>query len=157
MNPRRLRLELKPSPLLAVAIVAAHAAAAAGALAAMPGFAGALIAAALAGLGAITAARRALLRTRGSVRVLELEGTGLTVCLAGGKRFAAEVAARRYVSRFIVILPLRPWTHGTILVTRDMVGGDAFRRLRVWALWGRLPLTSGPSAAASVAAKQLSA
>jgi hypothetical protein len=82
--------------------------------------------------------------------VLELEGTELTVCLAGGKRFAAEVAARRYVSRFIVILPLRPRMHGTILVTRDMVGGDAFRRLRVWALWGRLPL-------ASVAAKQLSA
>jgi hypothetical protein len=36
----------------------------------------------------------------------------------------------------------------TILVTRDMLAGDAFRRLRIWALWGRLP---------AVAAKQLPA
>ena len=43
----------------------------------------------------------------------------------------------------------------TILVSRDMLAGDAFRRLRVWALWGRLPATSGTGAA--VAAKQLPA
>jgi hypothetical protein len=150
-----LRLELKPSPLLAIAIIAAHAAAAACAAAAMPGIGAVPVAAALLALGAMAAARRALLKTRGSVRALELEGHALTVCLADGRHLAAEVAARRYVSRFIVILPLRRPVRGTILVTRDMVAGDAFRRLRVWALWGRLPAISGPSGA--VAAKQLSA
>jgi hypothetical protein len=35
----------------------------------------------------------------------------------------------------------------TILVTRDMLGASEFRRLRLWALWGKLP----------VAAKQLAA
>jgi hypothetical protein len=149
LTARRLRLELKASPLLAAAIVAAHGAAAACVLAALPGSAGALIAAALLALGALAAASRALLKARGSVRALELEGPGLTVCLANGKRFAAEAAPRRYVSRHLVILRLRENARHpvrrTILVTRDMLAGDSFRRLRVWALWGRLP---------AVAAKQ---
>ena len=158
MNPRRLRLELKPSPLLAAAIVAAHGAAAACVLVAMPGMAGALIAAALAALAAVASATRALLKGRGAVRALELEGPGLTVCLASGGRFAAEAAPRRYVSRHLVILRLRENARRpvrrTILLTPDMVGGDSFRTLRVWALWGRLPATS---AAAAVAARQLPA
>ena len=151
MNPRRLRLELKPSPLLAAALVVAHGAAAACLLVAVPGSAGALAAAALAALGIIAARGRALLKGRGAVRALELGGPGLTVCLANGKRFAGEVAARRYVSRLVVIVSLKENARRrrrTLLVTPDMVGGDAFRRLRVWALWGRLP---------AVAAKQLSA
>ena len=152
MTARRLRLELKASPLLAAAIVAAHGAAAACVLAALPGSAGALVAAGLLALGAMAAASRALLKARGSVRALELEGAGLTVCLANGQRFAAEAAPRRYVSRHLVILRLtenarRP-VRRTLLVTRDMLAGDSFRRLRVWALWGRLP---------AVAAKQLPA
>jgi hypothetical protein len=152
LTARRLRLELEPSALLAAVILAAHGAAAACVLLVMPGMAGTLIAAALVGLGAMAAATRALLSTRGSVCALELEGSGLTVCLADGKRFAAEVAPRRYVGRHLVILPLRGNTprgmRRTILVTRDMLGSDAFRRLRVWALWGKLP---------AVAAKQLAA
>jgi hypothetical protein len=35
----------------------------------------------------------------------------------------------------------------TVLVTRDMLTVEEFRRLRLWALWGKLP----------VAAKQLPA
>ncbi len=118
----------------------------------MPGTAGALIAAALAALGAMAARTRALLKGRGAVRALELEGPGLTLCLASGERLAAEVAPRRYVSRHLVILRLRENAprpvRRTILVTADMAGGDSFRTLRVWALWGRL---------SAVAAKQLPA
>jgi hypothetical protein len=31
----------------------------------------------------------------------------------------------------------------TSLITRDMAGADSFRRLRVWALWGKLPVAAG--------------
>jgi len=30
----------------------------------------------------------------------------------------------------------------TLLITRDMLGEEEFRRLRLWALWGRLPRRS---------------
>jgi hypothetical protein len=48
----------------------------------------------------------------------------------------------------LVTLSLRRPARRTLLVTRDMLHADSFRRLRVWALWGRLP---------AVAAKQLPA
>jgi hypothetical protein len=142
----RLRVELAPSPLLAVAIVALHAAAAFAVLVAMPGVAGMLVAALVLALGVAAAWSRALLRSRASVRAIELEGPKVQVELASGETFAAEVAERRYVSRFMLTLPLRRPVRRTILVTRDMLEGDLFRRLRIWALWGRLP---------AVAAKQL--
>jgi hypothetical protein len=148
LNPRRLRLELKPSPLLASAVIALHAAAGACALVVLPRAAGAPIAAGLLALGAIAAWRVALLRASSSVRVLELDGPQAFVQLAGSERLAAEVAPRRYVGRLLVTLPLRRPVRRTILVTRDMLGADSFRRLRIWALWGRLP---------GVAAKQLAA
>jgi hypothetical protein len=144
--PRRLRVELAPSPLLAITLIALHAAAALSVLAVMPGAAGWLLAALLLALGIAAAWSRALLRSAASVRVLELTGPKLEVQLASGESFPAEVAERRYVGRFVVALPLRSPVRRTILVTADMAGGDLFRRLRIWALWGRLP---------SVAAKQL--
>jgi hypothetical protein len=144
--PRRLRVELAPSPLLAITLIALHAAAALSVLAVMPGAAGWLLAALLLALGIAAAWSRALLRSAASVRVLELTGPKLQVQLASGESFPAEVAERRYVGRFVVALPLRSPVRRTILVTADMAGGDLFRRLRIWALWGRLP---------SVAAKQL--
>lgn len=146
MIPRRLRVELAPSPLLAITLIALHAAAALSVLAVMPGAAGWLLAALLLALGIAAAWSRALLRSAASVRVLELTGPKLQVQLASGESFPAEVAERRYVGRFVVALPLRSPVRRTILVTADMAGGDLFRRLRIWALWGRLP---------SVAAKQL--
>jgi hypothetical protein len=57
-----------------------------------------------------------------------------------------ELAERRHVSRFLVTLSLRRPARRTILVTRDMLEAEEFRRLRLFALWGRLP---------KVAAKQL--
>jgi hypothetical protein len=148
LSPRTLRLELAASPLLASAIAASHALAAACVLITMPGAPGALAAAALVTLGALAAWSRALHRARASVRALQLEGPRLTLVMANGDSLSAEVAARRYVGRLVVILCLRQPVRRTILVTRDMLAGDAFRRLRIWALWGRLP---------AVAAKQLPA
>ena len=146
MSARRLRVELAPSPLLAAAILVLHAVAAMSIAAVMPGLAGWALGALVIALGVVLAWSRALLKSASSVRALELAGPQLEVELASGESFAAEVAPRRYVGRFMVTIPLRRPTRRTILVTRDMVRGDSFRRLRIWALWGRLP----------VAAKQLS-
>jgi hypothetical protein len=131
-----VRLPILPSPLLALAIVALHGAAAACVLAVM-GVSGMVLALALVGLGAAAAWSRALLRSGGSVRALEI-GPALTIELASGERVAAEVTARRYVTRLAVTLPLRR-PRRTILVTSDMMTAADFRRLRIWALWGRLP------------------
>jgi hypothetical protein len=147
LNQRRLRLELAPSAFLAISILVLHASAALCVLAVMPGAAGLAIAALLFALGIVAAWSRALLRSSSSVRALELVGSQLEVELAGGDRFLAEVAQRRYVARFMVTLPLRRPVRRTILITPDMVGADSFRRLRIWALWGKFP----------VAAKQLPA
>jgi hypothetical protein len=115
-----------------------HAAAAACVLAVLPGIAAALLALALFLLGLAAAWSRALLRSRNSVRALEISGPGLTLELGSGDRVAAQVAERRYVSRLAVTLPLqRP--RRTLLVTADMLPAADFRRLRIWALWGKLP------------------
>jgi hypothetical protein len=140
------RLELSPSWALAGAILALHAAAAACVMSLMPNLAGTLLGAGLFLLGLAAAWARALHGARGSVRALELSGNAMIVELKDGRRLAPEVGAGRHISRFLVTLPLsRPMR--TILVTRDMLGASEFRRLRLWALWGKLP----------VAAKQLAA
>jgi hypothetical protein len=148
LNNRSLRLELRPSVLLAAALVVLHAAAALCLALALPGAGGLAGAAALVALGAAAAWRGALLRAASSVRALELAAEKLEVRLASGESFAAGLAERRYVGRYVVVLLLRRPARRPILVTRDMVGAEAFRRLRIWALWGRLP---------SVAPKQLPA
>jgi hypothetical protein len=142
-----LYLELSPSPRLAGAIVALHLAAALCAVAVLPGAAGVLLAAALVALGAAAAWSRALLRSAASVRGIELDGESIALKLASGERFVAELAERRYVTRFVVALPVRR-PRRTVLITRDMLAPDSFRALRLWALWGKV---------AGVAAKQLPA
>ena len=148
MNTRRLRLELAPSAFLTILIIALHAAAALCAAAVLGGTAGLLVALLLVLLGMASAWNRALLRSRSSIRSLELIGEKLEVELRSGERFPAEVAERRYVGRFIVILPFRQPVRRHVLVTRDMLGPDSFRRLRIWALWGRLPPVAGKQLAA---------
>jgi len=73
------------------------------------------------------------------VRAIELEGAGATVELADGRRIAAPVSARRYVSRIAVSLPVKAPLRRTLLISRDMLSGDSFRLLSIWALWGKLP------------------
>ncbi len=117
-----------------------HACAGLAALNVVPGVAGYALAAALLGLGLAAAWSRALLKARSSVRVLELGGEGAAIELADGARFAAPVSPRRYVSRFAVALALGAPAARTVLVTRDMLDADSFRALRIWALWGKLPV-----------------
>jgi len=145
---RRLRVELAPSVPLATAVIGLHLAAALSVLLVLPALAGIALAAALAALGAMAAWRGALLRSASSVRALQLEGPKLELELASGEHAAAEVAGRRYVGRFLVSLPILRPVRRAILVTADMTAADSFRRLRIWALWGKLP---------AVAAKQLPA
>jgi len=130
------RFELAPSPLLAFVIVALHAAAGAAVLLAWPTAWGAGLAAALLGLGLAAAWSRALLRSAGSVRALEVKDAAATLELAGGARIACEIAERRYVSRRLVSLLVRRPRRRTVLITGDMLTAAAFRQLRLWALWG---------------------
>lgn len=104
------------------------------------GLAGLLLGVALVALGIAVAWSRALLRAGASVRAIEIEGDVVTLELADRARLPAEVAERRYVSRWLVTIPVTRPARRTILVTGDMLDRDAFRRLRLWTLWGRLPL-----------------
>ena len=135
----RVRFELSPSPLLAALIVAAHLVAAVAAYSMLRGWAAAGLAMAIFLLGAAAAWSRALLRSRGSVRAIQLGGEVPVFELAGGESLSAAVGRRRYVTRFVVCLPLASPLGRTLLVTADMLGPREFRRLRLWALWGRLP------------------
>ncbi len=134
-----LRLELAPSRALAATIVALHATAAACVLLVSPSTAGVMLASCLVVLGLAAAWSRALLRSPASVRALEVSGSEVTLELASGERIACQLAGRRYVNRFMVTLPLRPPMRRTVLITGDMLENDSFRRLRIWALWGKLP------------------
>jgi hypothetical protein len=150
-----VRFELRPSPPLATAIVAAHGAAAACAWLATPGWKGAVLAGALVALGAAAAWSRALLRSPRSVRALDIGGGEPLLRLANGESHAVVLSARRYVSRHLVALPYRVTGRllgGTLLVTGGMLEAQQMRRLRIWALWNRLA-----SEGRTVAPTQLSA
>jgi hypothetical protein len=134
-----VRLELSASPALAAVILGAHMAAAFAATLILPGMAGFALAAALVALGAAAAWSRALLGSAHSVRAMELGGPEAIFELANGARFGAPVAPRRYVSRFMVTLALGKPLRRTLLVSADMLNPAGFRRLRIWALWGKLP------------------
>ena len=125
---------------LAVVLTALHAAAAFSLALVLPGLPGLLAAVLLLALGTATIRSRALLRSATSVRAIVLSDAKLEVELASGERFGAELAERRYVSRLLVLLPLRSPVRRTILISSDMAGRDSFRRLRIWALWGKLPV-----------------
>jgi membrane-bound toxin of toxin-antitoxin system len=133
------RFALSPSWSFAGAIVALHCAAGAAMLAVVPGPAGAALGIGFVALGLAAAWSRALLRSSASITVIDLASTGMTLEQKDGERFAATIAERRHVSRWMVTLPVTRPARRTILVTRDMLAPDEFRRLRIWALWGRLP------------------
>lgn len=141
------RLQLSRSWILAAVTLMLHGAAAGSTLTILQGLPGAALAAGFLLLGIAAAWARALHGSRASVRAIELSGNEMTLELGDGRRCAVELGANRHVSRFMVTLPVRRPVRRTVLVTRDMLPAEQFRRLRLWALWGKLP----------VAAKQLSA
>jgi hypothetical protein len=138
-----LRLELRASRFMTAAILSGHLAAAACLAVALPGAAGAGAGVLVLLLGAMAAWDLALLRGRRSIRALELRGDNAAVLtLADGRRLAGSVAARRNVNRWWVTLPLRGVVRRSVVVARDMLPADEFRRLRIWALWGRVAKAS---------------
>jgi hypothetical protein len=132
------RLEPARSWILAGAILALHAIAAGCVFAVVQGFAGSALGAGFVLLGSAAAWARALHASGASVRALELSDE-LVLELKDGRRIRAELAPSRHVSRFMVSLPVRRPMRRTILVTRDMLGEEEFRRLCLWALWGKVP------------------
>ena len=135
----RARFELSASWILACTLIAAHAAAAAAVIVAMPRALGMALGAGLLALGVASAWSRALLKAARSVRAIEIDAESVVLELANGERITATLASRRYVSRFFVTLQVRQPLRRTLLVTRDMLDADLFRRLRIWALWSRMP------------------
>ena len=139
-------MHLKGSPALAGLLALVHAGAASGFLWGVQGKAGMALALLFVALGAAVTWDRALLRGRRSVIGLELGREGVLVLeRADGRRETHRAAARRFVSGACVAIPLAhaPWR--SLLLMRDMLEPDAFRQVRLWALWGRLP-ADGPQA-----------
>jgi hypothetical protein len=142
---------LLPSRRIALLIVVAHVGAALALLTvAHDGASGWAVATLLIALGLATAWDRALLRARGSVREFSLEGPQEVLLVLHGKgRARSRVGARRWGGARLVVLPLALPTRRALLVAGDMLGAEDFRRLRLWALWGRLPgVASTPREAA---------
>ena len=133
------RLELSPSWSLAAAIVALHSLAAVSVLLVLPGLPGFSLAIAFLALGLAAAWARGLHRSGASVTAIELSPREVFIELRDGRRLGAEVGPNRHVSRYMVTLPLKAPLRRTLLVTRDMLEAQEFRRLRIWALWGKLP------------------
>lgn len=125
--------------MLAAAIVGAHLAVSAGLYLIVTGPAGIALAVLAAGLGMATAWDRALLRSARAPRVIELHGDGTAgVESASGWR-CPVVCGRGRAGRHWVIVALQGRARRSLLVTGDMLDAESFRRLRLWALWGRLP------------------
>ena len=139
-----VRLELAPSPALAASLFAAHALAAAAAWLVVPGMPGAALAAGLLCLGLASAWSRALLRAARSLKAIEIDGEHTAFVLANGERLAPPRAGRRYVTRHVVAVSLAGLFGRTLLMTADMLPAGEFRRLRIWALWNRLPPLAPP-------------
>jgi hypothetical protein len=136
-----LRLVLKPSTVLAAAVVAVHAAAGLCALAVLPGWPGQLLAATFLLLGLAAAHDRALLRGARAPRALEIGRDGSAMLLlASGERAMAAPLAGIGVTRYWVALRLSGLPgRRSLLVPADMLASEPGRLLRLWALWGRLP------------------
>ena len=141
LSPGR-SLQLSPSAALAALIVAAHLAAAGAAAAALPGWPGGLLAAALAALGAgrglgpraaALAPLDALHPDRGR------DGLGR----ACRRRKLAGRGARGHVSRFVVTLRLAASAAAPAGHRRHARRRTRSARLRVWALWGKVPAWRG--------------
>ena len=96
------------------------------------------------GVGALIAASSAVrvapLVLRPAARLRFGPEARLDLLAQDGGSLAGTVGPRRFVSRFILILPWAgPTRRRYLLLAADMVDAEAFRRARLWALWGRIP------------------
>jgi membrane-bound toxin of toxin-antitoxin system len=130
-----LRLDLKPSLLLAGALGAIHVLALA-ATAAVGGWPALPVAAGIALSCAVTVAH-ALQRTASATRAFELHADGRGAWQdRAGRWHQARLLPRRLVTSALVILALkgkgaRKW----IVLAPDACDGESLRRLRAWLRW----------------------
>ena len=137
-----MRLELRASPVLTVLTGAVHLAAAAILWVTLPHPLGVCAGALTIILSVVAIRNRTLLSGAAAAISLELRGDGgVLVALRSGREIEGQVAARRYVSRWLVVMTLEraPWGHRTLLIARDMLPAGEFRHLRLWALWDAIP------------------
>ncbi len=143
-----LRLELSPSPALAAAILAAHAAAAACILLVLSTLEGVALALLVLALGAVAACSRALLLGPKAPRVIEIAPAApgeIASCAqallvrADGLQAQARPVRGIGVTRWWVVLRLGSPGRGGFLVSAGMLESEPFRLLRLWALWERSP------------------
>ena len=143
-----LRLELGASNALAAVLIVIHGAGAACLAGWLPGYAGPAMALLVLGLGAVSIFDRALLRNRASPSALELSADGaVTLESKDSRRQVCRAGARRYVGNRWVILDLSSSPRRLLLVASDMLSPADFRRLKLWALWGRVPGAARPALA----------
>jgi membrane-bound toxin of toxin-antitoxin system len=134
--PPSLRMELKPSLLLAGSLAAVHLLAVAAAAAALGGWALLLVAAGVVLSGALTVTD-ALHGTARSVRALELHADGRCAWRDGAGRWReGRLHGRRFIAPGLIVLGLegsagRRW----IVLLPDASDRDHLRRLRVWLHW----------------------
>jgi hypothetical protein len=138
-SARPVRLALSPAPGFALLIVVAHGIAGGCFLTIMTGWPAVSAAVLVLSLGAAAAWHRALLRSSRSPRAIEISPSGEASCLFADGSSCAIAARPGGVSRFWVSLRLRDTWSRSLLVVAGMLPTDAFRLLRLWALWGRLP------------------
>ncbi len=124
-------------------MLSAHAAAAICAALVVEAPFGPVMAALLMALGAHAAWQHALLGAARSIRAIEITESGDAVLeRANGARLQGQIGQRRHVSRHWVAMTVRGSAAKPILIAGDMLDADAFRALRMWALWNRLPRRS---------------
>jgi membrane-bound toxin of toxin-antitoxin system len=132
-----LRLDLKPSPVLAGALAAIHVLALAAVAAALAGWPLLLVCAGIA-LSLMATVAHALQRTGAGARALELRADGRAAWRdRAGRWREATVLAQRFVSPALVILALEDEALGRqwVVVPPDAADGESLRRLRAWLRW----------------------
>jgi hypothetical protein len=140
-----LRIDLRPSRLLAVALMLVHGLALYAFWISLPGWpavlAGVVVLVSLAGTLA-----RARQRIGRSVVSLEMAKDGRASWKdRRGAWHQGILGESHFVSVFLVVVDLRPLDGGAtrVILLADSVAPDDFRRLRVWLRWRPGPANSG--------------
>jgi hypothetical protein len=104
------------------------------------GWPGTLLAVLALALGCVVVRDRALLAGPWSPRSIEFHPSGEAVMrLGGGESASLSAVPGVGVTRYWVALASGLPSRRGLLIVSDMVGEDAFRLLRIWALWGKVP------------------
>ena len=106
----------------------------------MTGYLGIALAFLILMLGGYAAWERALLRGSASPRAIEIQGSGAgAMVLGNGDSISVRAVRGVGVTRHWVALAPVSFKGRSVLLTAGMLGAANARRLRLWALWGRMP------------------